>query len=169
MPILTPSFCCAPSQSRCPPSVLIVALHHKHCEAILAVLQERGGPILHAALKTDQLGVAGNLKGKALTTGDKHIPLQNRPATIAAATGWWLCRGAHGEQYCYQKARWRGEDAECPGAPSDLAGSKRHLTFPALKEYDSREAEGENRESSKMGSKRQETKATQSAGCHQNS
>lgn len=49
-------------------------------------------------------------------------------------------------------------DAKCPGAPSDpegyssdLAGSKRHLTFPALKEYDSREADGENRESSKSG------------------
>lgn len=52
----------------------------------------------------------------------------------------------------------RGGDAKCPRAPSDpegyssdLAGSKRHLTFPALKEYDSREADGENRESSKRG------------------
>lgn len=41
--------------------------------------------------------------------------------------------------------------AEDPRAPSDLTCSKQHLTFPALKEYDSREADRENGERSKVG------------------
>lgn len=51
--------------------------------------------------------------------------------------------------------------------PQISQAAKQHLTFAALKEYDSREADGENRESGKP--RGGETKATQSAGCHQNS
>lgn len=54
--------------------------------------------------------------------------------------------------------------------PQISQAAKQHLTFAALKEYDSREADGENRESGKTeGWGGGETKATQSAGCHQNS
>lgn len=57
-----------------------------------------------------------------------------------------------------------GGVAERPRAPSDLAGSKRHLTFPALKEYDSREADGEKGESGEGRGRSKRQKAP-----HQNS
>lgn len=132
---------------------------------LAAVLQEHQAPTLHAALKADQLRGAGNLKGKALTAGDKHIlsPTCNS-AAAAGATGWWRCRGAHSTtKYCCQKVRWKrwgwsGGTPSVPELPQILRdipqisqAAKRHLTFPALKEYDSREADGENRESSKRG------------------
>lgn len=61
-----------------------------------------------------------------------------------------------GRCFVASKQVWRG-GSEYPRAPSDLTCSKQHLTFPALKEYDSREADGENGESGRggEGSKRQ--------------
>lgn len=87
------------------------------------------------------------LERKELTTGDKHIPLL--PGLLPLPPP--LAGGCAGELAARRivATNWGRGGSEYPWAPSDLTGSKQHFTFPALKEYDSREADRENRESSK--------------------
>lgn len=98
-------------------------------------------------MKTHQFGDAGNIKGGCAVQRINTF-LCKGPGTAAA-----------GRWHSGELAAWSivvtklggGGATNISQVPSDLTGSKQHLTFPTLKEYDSRKADRGEQERGKEG------------------